>query len=45
MQFIDTHCHIYDEAFDEDRQQVIERAKENNVLQFVLPNVDLINHR
>jgi TatD DNase family protein len=41
MQFIDTHCHIYDEAFDEDRQQVIERAKENNVLQFVLPNVDL----
>jgi TatD DNase family protein len=42
MQFIDTHCHIYDEAFDDDRQQVIERAKENNVLQFILPNVDLL---
>ena len=26
MTFIDTHCHLYDEAFDQDREEAIRRA-------------------
>lgn len=37
---IDTHSHIYDEAFDEDRAEVILRAKDAGVTQIILPNVD-----
>lgn len=37
---IDTHAHIYDEAFDGDREEVIRRAKEAGITQIILPNVD-----
>lgn len=37
---IDTHSHIYSEEFDEDRAEVIQRAKEAGVKQIILPNVD-----
>ncbi len=37
---IDTHSHIYDSAFDEDRAEVISRAKESGVGHIVLSNVD-----
>lgn len=37
---IDTHSHIYDEAFDADREEVILRAKEAGVTKIILPNVD-----
>lgn len=37
---IDTHSHIYDEAFDGDRAEVIERAKAAGVEKIILPNVD-----
>ncbi len=37
---IDTHSHIYSEEFDEDRADVIKRAKEVGVKQIILPNVD-----
>ncbi len=37
---IDTHSHIYDEAFDDDRHRVIDRAKAAGVEHIVLPNVD-----
>ncbi len=37
---IDTHSHIYDEAFDKDIDEVIARAKEAGVSHVVLPNVD-----
>jgi len=37
---IDTHTHIYDEAFDQDRHKVIERAQYEGVEKFVLPNID-----
>lgn len=40
MKFIDTHCHIYYEPFDEDRDTMINRAIENGVNHFFLPNVD-----
>ena len=37
---IDTHSHIYDEAFDDDRQEVVERAKAEGVERIVLPAID-----
>ncbi len=40
MNLIDTHSHIYDEAFSEDISEVVERAKENGVQKILLPNID-----
>ena len=37
---IDTHSHIYDEAFDDDRREVVERAKAEGVERIVLPAID-----
>jgi TatD DNase family protein len=37
---IDTHSHIYDSAFDNDRAEMIERAKSVGVEKIILPNVD-----
>lgn len=37
---IDTHTHIYLPEFDDDRAQVIQRAKEAGVKHLILPNVD-----
>ena len=34
---IDTHCHLDFDIFDKDRQQVIERAKNNNISQIIIP--------
>ncbi|MDR2119818.1 MAG: TatD family hydrolase [Tannerella sp.] len=40
MKIIDTHTHIYLEAFDEDRGQVIRTAKESGIEAVLLPNID-----
>lgn len=40
MYFIDTHTHLFLPEFDEDREEVIERAFQNNVNKVFLPNVD-----
>jgi TatD DNase family protein len=37
---IDTHSHIYDEAFDDDRKEVVERAVAEGVERIVLPAID-----
>ncbi|MDR0370595.1 MAG: TatD family hydrolase [Prevotellaceae bacterium] len=37
---IDTHSHIYSEEFDDDRELVIQRAKDAGVKKIILPNVD-----
>jgi TatD DNase family protein len=37
---IDTHSHIYSEEFDNDRDEVIQRAKDAGVKKIILPNVD-----
>lgn len=37
---IDTHSHIYDEAFDEDRREVVERARQEGVERIILPAID-----
>ena len=41
---IDTHSHVYDEKFDEDRDLSIERAIVAGVKHFVMPAVDSLTH-
>mgnify|MGYP001156983495 FL=1 len=40
MRLIDTHTHLYSEAFDEDREAMIERAFEVGVERFMIPAID-----
>jgi len=40
MTITDTHTHLYSEAFDDDRNEMIERAIENNVTRFFIPAID-----
>lgn len=40
MRLIDTHSHIYGPEFDEDRAEVVERAREAGVEALVLPAID-----
>lgn len=40
MQFIDTHTHLYSEAFDEDQDQMIQRAIAAGVHKFYIPAID-----
>ena len=37
---IDTQSHIYDEAFDEDRKAVVERARQEGIERIILPAID-----
>ncbi len=38
---VDTHCHLYHEKFDADRDAVIDRAREAGVVQIVMPAIDI----
>ena len=38
---IDTHAHIYASEFDEDREQVVQRARDQGIDTILLPNIDL----
>ncbi|MBP8959140.1 MAG: TatD family hydrolase [Bacteroidales bacterium] len=40
MNLIDTHSHIYLPEFDEDRDDVVEKAVENKVTKLLMPNID-----
>lgn len=40
-QFIDTHCHLYDEAFNHDRNNRIEAAITCGIERMYLPNCDI----
>ncbi|MFK7774557.1 MAG: TatD family hydrolase [Saprospiraceae bacterium] len=37
---VDTHTHIYLDQFDEDRAEMMQRAKDNGIEKFYLPNID-----
>jgi TatD DNase family protein len=41
MEFIDTHSHLYDEAFATEEDAAIVRAKEAGVNQIIFPDIDL----
>ena len=40
---IDSHAHIYSDVFDEDRDEVIARAKEAGIDKIILANADMIS--
>jgi len=40
MTYIDTHAHLYSEQFDEDREEMIQRALDHDVKKLFLPNID-----
>lgn len=44
MEFIDTHSHIYDSAFDADREEVLARCRQAGVSSIVLPAIDKSCH-
>ncbi|MFT5778992.1 MAG: TatD DNase family protein [Crocinitomicaceae bacterium] len=39
--FIDTHTHLFSDAFDEDRTAMVERSIEVGVKKMLLPNIDV----
>jgi len=40
LNWIDTHCHLYVEDFEQDRDEMIRRALESGVTTMMLPNID-----
>lgn len=40
MIFTDTHTHLYSEAFDEDRDAMMQRAFDENIKRFFIPAID-----
>ncbi len=40
MTFTDTHTHLYLDAFDEDRHEVVRKAIEQDVKYMLMPNID-----
>lgn len=40
IQFVDTHAHLYDEAFEADLDETIARIKENGVIKCIFPAID-----
>ncbi|MFT4565187.1 MAG: TatD DNase family protein [Saprospiraceae bacterium] len=38
--FIDTHAHIYTDAFKDEYAEIVERAREANVNRILMPNID-----
>lgn len=40
LEFVDTHCHLYDEAFDTDRDEAVKRALAAGVATMLLPDID-----
>lgn len=45
MRFVDTHTHPYDEAFDGDRAEVLQRALDCGVVKWVLPAIDISSYK
>jgi TatD DNase family protein len=39
--FVDTHCHLNFDVFDQDRIQVIQRAREKRIIRILNPGIDI----
>jgi len=44
LEFVDTHSHIYDEAFDDDFDEVVLRAKEAGLVKLIMPGIDISSY-
>ena len=44
MKLVDTHTHPFEEAFDEDREAVMTRAREAGVVKMLCPAIDSETH-
>ncbi|WP_192820628.1 TatD family hydrolase [Rufibacter sp. LB8] len=40
MTYIDTHAHIFSPEFDQDREEMVQRAKAAGISQIYMPNID-----
>jgi TatD DNase family protein len=45
MLLTDTHCHLYLDKYDHDRQDVISRAKNAGIVRILIPGLDLVSSR
>ncbi|MBR5908021.1 MAG: TatD family hydrolase [Bacteroidales bacterium] len=45
LRFIDTHTHPYDEAFDEDRKEALQRALDAGVEMWIFPGIDISTYK
>ena len=45
MELIDTHSHIYDEAFDADFDEAAARARDAGVVSLIMPGIDISCHQ
>jgi TatD DNase family protein len=41
LNYADVHCHLNFEEFDSDRAQVVQRARENGIIRFLIPGIDI----
>ena len=44
MEFIDTHAHLYADEFKDDRQNILDKAKQQGVNRVILPAIDSESH-
>jgi len=40
-EIVDTHCHLNFDVFDNDRSQVVQRARENGITRILIPGIDI----
>ncbi len=45
MEFIDTHAHLYTEEFSNDRNEVLQKAKNEGVNRIIMPAIDSKSHQ
>ncbi len=41
MIFVDSHCHLNFDKFDHDRDQVVQKARENGIIRILNPGIDI----
>ena len=39
--FVDTHTHLFVDAFNEDRSEIVQKAINSGVEKMLLPNIDI----